>query len=211
LQQPPDLGVLAGKFPGIKGRRCVLFLSRLHPKKGLANLLQAWGRLTHDFKDWCLLIAGSGQITYEQELKKTVIDNKLEHSVLFLGPLYGESKRQALGVANVFALPSFSEGFSMAILEAAAAGVPVLLTPECNFPELAGAGAAVEVAPEVATVEKGLRQLMVLDESERRKMGRLGLVLVRRSYTWPIITRQMCEVYEWLMGSAAKPSCVRIV
>ena len=97
----------------------------------------------------------------------------------------------------------------MAILEAAAAGVPVLLTPECNFPELAAAGAAVEVAPEAATVENGLRQLLALDDPARRKMGRLGLELVKKSYTWPVIGEQMCQVYEWLLGRAAKPACVR--
>lgn len=211
IQIPPDNEARAGGFPGINGRRCVLFLSRLHPKKGLGNMLQAWSRLAPNFGDWCLLIAGGGQPAYEQELKKTAVDLGLEQSVLFLGPLYGPAKRQALSVASVFALPSFSEGFSMAILEAAAAGIPVLLTPECNFPELAAAGAGVEVAPEAASVEKGLRQLLALDEPDRRKMGRLGLELVRKSYTWPVIGEQMCQVYEWLLGRAPKPACVRMV
>jgi glycosyltransferase involved in cell wall biosynthesis len=211
FQFQSENGALAGQFPGVNGRRCVLFLSRLHPKKGLDNLLRAWARLVHDFNDWCLLIAGGGQPSYEQELKNAVIDQGLEQSVLFLGPLYGASKRQALAAASVFALPSFSEGFSVAILEAAATGIPVLLTPECNFPELAGAGAGIEVAPEAASVEKGLRQLFELDEPERRKMGRLGLELVRKSYTWPVIGAQMCQVYEWLLGRAPKPACVRMV
>lgn len=208
FQQPVNPDALAEKFPGIEGRPCVLFLSRLHPKKGLENLLQAWRRLVPDFKDWCLLIAGSGQPDYERELKRFVKDNDLEPSVLFLGPLYGEAKRQALCSAKVFALPSFSEGFSMAILEAAAARVPVLLTPECNFPELSRAGAAVEVAPQVADIERGLRQLLGLDETHRVEMGRLGLELVKRAYTWPVITKQMCQVYEWLLGNAAKPAWV---
>jgi poly(glycerol-phosphate) alpha-glucosyltransferase len=208
FQLRPEAGTPA-EFAGVNGRRCVLFLSRLHPKKGLDNLLRAWARLVDDFGDWCLLIAGGGQPSYEQELKKAVVDRGLGQSVLFLGPLYGAAKHQALGLASLFVLPSFSEGFSMAILEAAATGVPIVLTPECNFPELAGAGAGIEVAPEVSAIENGMRQLLELDDPGRRKMGRLGLELVRKAYTWPVIGEQMCQVYEWLLGTAPKPACVR--
>lgn len=206
--QPLEPDTAAEKFPGLRGRRCILFLSRLHPKKGLANLLQAWRSLAPDFKDWCLVIAGGGQTVYEQELKTMVKDGGLESSVLFLGPLYGDAKRHVLGAAGIFTLPSFSEGFSMAVLEAAAARLPVLLTPECNFPELARAGAAIEVAPEASAVATGLRQLLELNETQRKEMGRRGSELVKQSYTWPVIAKQMCQMYEWLHGGASKPAFV---
>jgi len=206
--QTTAAGTLAEKIPKLKGRPCILFLSRLHPKKGLSNLLQAWQRVAHDFRDWRLLIAGAGQPAYEQELRDLAKNYGLEKSVVFTGPVYGEDKRQLLAAADVFVLPSFSEGFSVAILEAAAAGVPVLLTPECHFPELVKAGAAFEMAPQASAIEGGLRQILELSEGQRKAMGRRGLELVKQSYTWPVIAGRMCEVYEWLAGNGPRPECV---
>ncbi len=203
-------GAIEEKFPAIKGRRRLLFLSRLHPKKGLLNLLQAWQKLAPDFRDWQLLVAGSGEHEYEQELKTFSQNLIQDRSVVFLGPLYREDKRQILAVADAFALPSFSEGFSMAVLEAAAAGLPVLLTHECNFPELAKANAAIEISPDAAEIESGLRRLLQLPEAGRKEMGRRGQELVKKAYTWPVIARKMCDVYEWLGGNAPMPETVQL-
>jgi glycosyltransferase involved in cell wall biosynthesis len=208
-QQPGD--AFLEKFPATKGRRRILFLSRLHPKKGLENLLQAWRKMASDFKDWQLLIAGNGEPAYENDLKVLSGDLIPNKSVLFLGPTYGQDKKQTLAAADVFVLPSFSEGFSMAILEAAAAGLPVLLTPECNFPELARANAAIEMSPSVAGVEIGLREMLQLTEEQRKAMGRRGQELVRKSYTWPAVAEQMCQVYRWLAGNGPKPGSASIV
>jgi glycosyltransferase involved in cell wall biosynthesis len=190
------------------GRRVVLFLSRLHPKKGLANLLQAWRRVARDFPDWCLVIAGAGEPAYEQELQALGKQNGLEPSVIFAGPLYGGDKQRVLAGADVFVLPSFSEGFSMAILEAAAAGLPVLLTPECNFSELAKAGAAVAVSAQAPAIESGLRRLLELSDEQRQAMGLKAIELVRQSYTWPAIADRMHRVYEWMAGNGSRPEDV---
>jgi glycosyltransferase involved in cell wall biosynthesis len=198
------------KFPDIRGRRRILFLSRLHSKKGLTNLLQAWQRLAHNFKDWQLLIAGSGEPTYENELKASSRDLISDKSVVFLGPVYGSDKNKILAASDAFILPSFSEGFSMAILEAAAAGLPVLLTPECNFPELTASNAAIEISTDVSGIEKGLRQVIGLPEEQRKAMGQHGQNLVQKSYTWPSIAAQMCRVYDWLVGVAERPETVKL-
>jgi glycosyltransferase involved in cell wall biosynthesis len=207
---PRDNGI-AEKFPDLKGRRRILFLSRLHPKKGLGNLLQAWQKMAPDSKDWQLLIAGSGDPAYENELKafsKNLISNK---NVVFLGQVHGDDKKQILAAADGFILPSFSEGFSVAILEAAAASLPVLLTRECNFPELARANAAIEITTDVAGIEKGLRQILKLPDDQRKTMGQRGRELIKKSYTWPTIAEQMCRVYDWMAGKAAMPETVKII
>ncbi|HTR40302.1 MAG TPA: glycosyltransferase [Pseudomonadales bacterium] len=206
----PDNAIME-KFPEIKGRRRILFLSRLHPKKGLGNLLQAWQKMAPHFKDWQLLIAGSGDSAYESELKafsKDLIPNK---SVVFLGQISGENKKQILAAADAFILPSFSEGFSVAILEAAGAGLPVLLTPQCNFPELARANAAIEITTDTDGIEKGLRQILELPDEQRKVMGQNGHELIKKSYTWPSIAGQMCRVYDWMMGKCPMPETVRTV
>lgn len=204
----PDSAILE-KFPGLQGRRRILFLSRLHSKKGLDNLLEAWRKLAQDFKDWQLLVAGSGEPAYEKQLKACSNDLILNQSVLFLGPLYGEDKKQILAAADVFVLPSFSEGFSLAILEAAAAGLPVLLTPQCNFPELAQSSAAIEISTDPSGIENGLRQILELSKEQRKAMGQRGRELVKKSYAWPCIAEQMCHVYEWLTGNAAMPETMK--
>ncbi|HKI69020.1 MAG TPA: glycosyltransferase, partial [Verrucomicrobiae bacterium] len=210
LRPLPEREAIAERFPQVKGRHRVLFLSRLHPKKGLANLLSAWQKLGPDFGDWCVLIAGSGEPAYEEQMRTLVKDLALDRSVVFLGPAYGDDKRNAFAAADVFALPSYSEGFSVAVLEAAAAGLPVLLTRECNFPELAKAGAAVETSPNTSEIESGLRSLLEMTGEQRRAMGRRGKELVERAYTWPTIARQMLELYRWLSGNAQRPAFVQM-
>lgn len=196
------------KLEGLEpGRKILLFLSRLHPKKGLENLLPAWAR-QQQAKEWVLVIAGAGEPAYEQQLRRLVIEYSLERTVLFCGSVYGEDKKQLLAAADAFVLPSFSEGFSMAILEAAASGLPVLLTPECNFPELAAADAALVVAPEATAIETGLNRLLALTDEERKQMGNRGRALVRESYTWPVVADKMLAVYRWLAGAGPKPACV---
>lgn len=209
LQTLPDREAIAERFPDLKGRRRVLFLSRLHPKKGLPTLLRAWRDLGADSADWSLMIAGSGQPAYEKELRLLVREFELERCVLFLGPVYGAEKARALAAADVFVLPSYSEGFSMAILEASAAGLPVLLTRECNFPELVMAGAALEIATVSEGVALGLKHMFRLSDVQRIEMGRRGRELVERSYTWPAIAAQMMGVYQWLTRNGPVPDVVK--
>lgn len=191
-------------------QKILLFLSRLHPKKGLENLLQAWQTLAADFSDWRLVIAGAGDAAYETKLKSLVQTLHLSSRVVFIGPVYGAAKSELLAASAAFVLPSYSEGFSMAVLEAAAAGLPIMLTPECNFPELVGARAALETAPEIHAIAAQLRKLLKLSTAEREAMGARGRALIERHYTWPVLSAQMCQVYQWLLGRTARPDCVRL-
>ena len=204
-------GAIFEKLPEFKGRRRILFLSRLHPKKGLGNLLQAWQKMAPDFKEWQLIIAGSGDPAYEKELKAFSGDLLADHSCVFVGQVQGEDKKQILAAADVFVLPSFSEGFSVAILEAAAAGLPVLLTPQCNFPQLARANAALEISTDAVGIEIGLRQFLEMTVEQRKTMGQHGRELIKKSYTWPAIAEQMCHLYDWMAGTVAMPDTVKVI
>lgn len=218
---PPDRSVLEARFPALRARRWILFLSRIHPKKGLLHLLQAWktvcarpvdlsSGLLPPSSNWVLVIAGPDEIGHESQVKQRCRDLGLESTVLFTGPLRGADKLAALGHSELFVLPSFSEGFSMAALEAAAAGLPVLLTPQCNFPELARAGAAIEVAPDAASCAAGLRHILTVPQAERRAMGRHAQRLVTHAYIWPRIAEQMLAVYHWLIQGDSPPDSVRL-
>jgi glycosyltransferase involved in cell wall biosynthesis len=206
----PAYEAIEAEHPNLKGKKRLLFLSRIHPKKGLPHLLRAWQRLAREFDDWTLLIAGNDQLGHEQEMRTLTTDLGLENSVLFLGPVYGEAKKRALAGSDAFVLPSFSEGFSMVVLEAAACGLPIVLTPQCNFLELAEASGAIEVEPEVSSCEGGLRRMFSLSGTQRKNMGACGRELIERVYTWPAIAARMGAVYAWLLGQGTKPDCVSL-
>ncbi|HWQ92141.1 MAG TPA: glycosyltransferase [Clostridia bacterium] len=206
----PSHDAIEARYPQLKYRKRALFLSRLHPKKGLPHLLRAWKAVVVSWPNWVLLIAGPDEAGHQAEMKSLASNLSLADSVVFLGPVYGEDKRTALACANLFVLPSFSEGFSMAVMEAAACGLPVLLTPECNFPELRAAGGAIEVSPDAKGCEQGLRQMLGMTDPERKAMGQRARKLVERSYTWPSIAREMLSVYSWVLGVGETPDCVQL-
>lgn len=195
------------EYPHLRGRRIVLFLSRLHEKKGLKHLIEGWARVHRDMSDWHLVIVGPDD-GYEMQLKQAIATQNLSDSVTLTGPRSGEAKRQALAAAELFVLPSFSEGFSMAVLEALAAELPVLITPGCNFPEVERRGVGRVVAADVDGVEQGLRELLSFDTAELRQMGRRGRAMVENGYTWDQVAGETLELYRWLIDGGPAPVCV---
>jgi poly(glycerol-phosphate) alpha-glucosyltransferase len=202
---------LCREYPELTGRQILLFLSRVHPKKGLPDLLHAWAKTKPHEKNWTLLIVGPDESGHESELRKLVDDLRLSRHVVFGGPAYGEKKHALFSAADAFVLPSHSEGFSMAVLEAAASALPIMLTKECNFPELAAAGAAIEVPAGATGITEGLASFLVLSDSDRIQLGANALGLIKRSYTWPAVARQMSLVYDWLQNKGTRPDCVQTI
>ena len=103
----------------------------------------------------------------------------------------GAEKHALLRTADLFVLPSYSEGFPMAVLEAAAHRIPVVQTDECNFPELTAAGGAWECRAEQDAVQRALREALSAEDAERAEAGRKGRELVERSYSWDQIAEQV--------------------
>jgi glycosyltransferase involved in cell wall biosynthesis len=128
--------------------------------------------------------------------------------VTFTGPLQGELKASARSAAQVFVQPSFSEGFSMSILEALACRLPVLLTPGCNFPEAVSVGAAISVEPETGSCTEGLRQLLASSESQLSAMGQRGRALVESHYQWDAVAQETLQLYQWLIHGGPTPEFI---
>lgn len=205
---PPPRAQLEEQFPALKDRRIMLFLGRLHPKKGLAHFLPAWKRASMGQNDWHLLIAGPDDGGHRAQLEAHIAALGLETQVTFAGLLTGETKRAALHHAGAFVLPSHSEGFSMSLLEALGACVPILITPGCNFPEATRAGAAIETPSSESGSFDALQQLLALSDAERHAMGERGRALVERDYQWEVVADKLKSVYAWCDGSAPKPDCI---
>lgn len=201
LPSPEPFLALIARPPG---RRYVLFLSRLHYKKGLDLLAQAFRHVAEECPDVDLVVAGPDDGA-EDEFRVLVRRFGLEKRVLMVGPLYGETKLQALVAAACFCLPSRQEGFSIAITEALACGTPVVITHACHFPEVGLAGAGAVVALDPADIAGGMIEILK-DRGMAETMGRNGRQLVFENYTWPRIARLTTGLYE--AYSPADPTAV---
>jgi glycosyltransferase involved in cell wall biosynthesis len=196
------------------GGKILLYLGRLHPKKGISNLLKSWASiqsLSSSIVDlqsspWFLAIAGWDQGNHEKELRQQVAELGIEDSVLFLGPRFKDEKAACYRNCDAFVLPSFSEGVPMVVLEAWSYGKPVLMTPECNLPEGFSANAAIRVETRSESIRQGLHSLLEMSESDRQGMGHRGLKLVSERFTWPKVASQMRDLYAWVTGGGPRPA-----
>lgn len=211
FEKMPGRDELEEIIPAARDRKRLLFLSRIHPKKGLIPLMEAWAKLPAAVRaDWLLIVAGPDEAGHEQQVKSLADSLEIGESLAFPGPLHGQAKLRALAGADLFLLPSFSEGFSIALLEAAACGIPVLQTPQCNFPELTQAGAAIEASPEPGKLASALEGLMGLPERQRVEMGARGKALVRDRYTWEHVGSQMTQLCHWILEGGTTPDFVSL-
>ena len=179
--------------PGLPQRPYVLFLSRLHYKKGLDILADAFRRVAPLFPDVDLVVAGPDGGA-EDEFRERIRQYGLESRVHMTGGLYGPGKIAALKQSACFCLPSRQEGFSVAITEALACGVPVAITDSCHFPEVAEAKAGVVCSLDPMAVASALEQILE-DPDRAARMAAAGAKLVRANYTWPRIALQTIAAY----------------
>lgn len=203
----PSPEVFVEAFPATRGKKIALFMARLHVKKGLEHLIRGWADLHEEFSEWQLVIAGPDR-GFASAAQRLVQELAVDASVTFTGNLAGEQRLAALSAASLFVQPSFSEGFSMAVLEALACRLPVLLTPGCNFGAAIKADAGIEVAANSQATAAGLRQLLEMTDSARREMGQRGRKLVEEEYTWDRVAEQTLDVYHWLTGKRSAPATI---
>jgi len=188
--------------------KVLLFLARIHPKKGLAELIEGWRISPARRNGWMLEIAGWDDGKHEAELRAHCKRLELCSSVSWVGPQYGVDLANAYKRASAFILPSFSEGLPMAVLAAWAYGKPVLMTPHCNLPEGFAAEAALEIDPDPDSIAQGITRIVEMPGEELAAMGRRGRRLVEEKFAWPKVAADMRAVYDWVLGNRPKPECV---
>ncbi|HIM16477.1 MAG TPA: glycosyltransferase, partial [Dehalococcoidia bacterium] len=156
---------------------------------------QAFGNLVRTRHDVRLVVAGPDEDNTLTEVKTILKSHGALEKAVFPGMLTGEQKLEALGAADIFALTSYSEGFSVALLEALSAGLPLVITDECNFPEVGDSRAGFVVRPNDSETASALMSL--LDSADlRREMSENARRLVRSNYTWERIAEKMFTLYE---------------
>lgn len=207
-----DLPELSGKKPESQ-RKHLLFLGRITPKKGVAELLRTWEILCRGnsaaMADWQLDIVGWGDCKFVASMKRFVMETGIGASVIFHGPAFDGDKARFYRNADGFILPSFSEGLPMAVLEAWSYGIPVLMTEQCNLPEGFAQDAAVRLELSEERLAPLLLDFFALSAEVRRRMGRNGRILVEHQFCWKRIGEQMLEVYCWCLGTGPRPRQVR--
>lgn len=189
-----DHGASFRKKWGLGSGPVVLFTGRLAKRKRLRLLLSAFVGLTHETGDARLLIVGpdDGELRRLRSLAQRRVQDR---RVVFTGLLAGAALQAAYAAADVFVLPAGGEGFSMAALEALAAGLPVVLTPDCGLDGIPESDAGLVVPPEVESLRQAIRQLLS-DPARRASMGRRGRALAEANYGWPRIASRTEAVYQ---------------
>lgn len=195
--------------PGLRGKRIVLFLGRIHFKKGLDLLVEAWGRVAATHPEARLVLAGPDFENTRAAVERHIAELGVGRSVCFTGMLRGNEKWSAMATAEAFVLPSYSEGLSVSALEAMGMGLPVILTTHCHLPEAERAGAGWEIPSEVGALTSVLQQLLSQPIATNRAMGAKGQRLVRDRFTWSVVGGKMRAMYGWIEGGL-EPAEVRV-
>ena len=203
FEYSPDVSEFLSAHPELSGKRVILFLGRLHRKKGLDVLARSYASLLHKIKDVALLVAGPDEDGTQKRMESILKTSLALRSIVFTGMLTGRDKLTALACADLFVLSSYSEGFSMAVLEALAAGLPVVISRQCNFPEVSEHDAGFVIEPNDAAVTEAISTLLS-DDQLRTRMGQNGRNLVREKYTWDAIAASMAGLYQRLVAQKMK-------
>ena len=175
------------------GKKVLLYLGRIHPKKNLANLIKAW--LTLRPHEWKLVVAGWGRSGYQDELSELANSMSCQGEIDFIGPQFDNEKLACFRNATAFILPSLSEGLPIAILEAWASNATVLMTPECNLEIGFQSNAAIRIGTSSEDIQKGILSMLNMSIEEHVEMGNAGRKLVEEAYSWTKIANEFSKIY----------------
>jgi glycosyltransferase involved in cell wall biosynthesis len=194
-----------------KPRRTLLFLSRIHPKKGVELLVDAWSKLDRsDRVGWTVKIAGNGEPEYVNSLRGLVRKRGLDGEISFVGPQFGADKLAAYYDADIFVLPTHSENFGMVIAEALACGVPVITTNGTPWEELTTRNSGWWIKNGLQSLVEALAASMALGDNQREEMGGNGRRLVEEKYSIQTVARKMLELYRWVVHDSERPEFVYV-
>ena len=190
--------------------RTLLYVGRLHKIKGLVELLEGWALYRAHAKGeaWRLRIVGWGEAEFTEILKAVVRNLGIDSTVEFAGPKFGDELLGEYSRADGFVLTSHSEAMPMAVLEAWASELPVIMTQGCGLPEGLVSGAAIKTSITPRDIAAAMATLTALPQRKREEMGRAGRALVEERYSWQTSAQAFADVYDWLAGRGAKPECV---
>jgi len=192
-----------------KTRKYILFLSRIHPKKGLEYLVENWLDLASEKKEWDLLICGPiNDRSYYRSIKQKVDDTGFRDRFHFTEMLNHEKRLAAYAVASLFVLPSHTENFGIVIAEAMAAQLPVITTKGTPWSELEDYDCGWWIELNRENLKNALDDALHTADAELAAKGKRARKLIADKYTWDRQSQKMKEVYSWVLGEGKMPDCV---
>ena len=203
-KKPPNKKDLAFKlkYDIRPDTRILLFLSRIHPFKGLELFLECILAIKDEFRknNWIFVIAGINELSHEEELKIFVENNDINDIVRFIGPQYKQDKVNTFDSADCFILPSKGENFGIAVIEALARGLPVITTRTTPWKELEDLDCGWWIRRTKNDFINTLLKLFSKDENNLIEMGKNGIELVESKYTWSKVAQQSIQMYKWVLN-----------
>lgn len=187
--------------------RRILFLSRVHPKKGLPFLLQAWTRLAPLYPDWELVIAGPDERGHTCEMQALAARIGAPRT-LWPGPVQGAAKDALYRSADLFVLPTHAENFGLVVAEALSYGLPVITTRNAPWQGLEDYRCGWWIPLDQAALDDALAQALALPDAARQEMGVRGHAYVDAAFGWDGILTRMAALYEWVAKGGSPPDFV---
>jgi len=195
----PASGLFRCKYPELKDKKIIFFLSRINFKKGLDILARAFGEVARKRDDVYLVLTGPDNEGYGTKVRAWLQEKGALGRSIFTGMLLGEKKLAALRDSDIFVLPSYTENFGLAVVEAMACGLPVIISNKVNiWREVSDGGAGIVTDCDGHQVAEAIARLLD-DRNLREEMGERGKKLVEEKYTWPEVAKQMIKVYEQIL------------
>jgi glycosyltransferase involved in cell wall biosynthesis len=189
----PNPEIFYQQFPETRSKKLIIFLGRIDPKKGLDLLAQAFAKVHQIFPETHLIVAGQDNTGYLSTAQNYFKEAGSADAVTFTGMLTGEIKYAALAASTIYVAPSYSEGFSMSVLEGMATGLPCAITTGCNFPEANDVAKIVGIdAEQIANALISFLQ----DPLKAKDMGDRARQFILETYTWDKVALKMVSVYK---------------
>lgn len=191
-------------------KKQILFLSRIHEKKGIEFLINAWEQLRAKYPTWNVVIAGNGEESYIHRLNEIIKSKSLRDCVEIIPPVFGEDKRRLYCESSLFVLPSYSENFGMVIAEAMSCGVPVITTNGTPWQELneIKLGWCIDLSLEklITSISKAIE----LGQDSLFRIGQECSKHIRDTYQYTEVAAKNKAVYEWILNGGVKPDFVQL-
>lgn len=191
------------------GKRKILFLSRIHPKKGIEILIDAWEAINISLRrDWEIEIAGNGESEYIESLEQKILSSSLQDEIKIIGPKFGLDKIKCYHSADLFVLPTYSENFGIVIAEALSCGLPVITTKGTPWDDLIRVDAGSWIDIGVESLKNTLENYLVKKQDDLKHMGENGRRLIEEKYSIESVGNNFLKLYKWLLYNTEKPDFV---
>lgn len=193
----------------VTDKKTLLFLSRLHPKKGIEVLIEAWSEVQANLKaSWQVDIIGNGDAAYINALKQQIANKGLAEQIKIHPPRYGADKIAAYQNAALFVLPTYSENFGIVVAEALAGGTPVITTNGTPWQQLDAMGCGWCIPTGKEALVKALETALQLPDSILNEMGVKGHRWMTSNYSMTAVAKNMHQLYHWMLGLESRPDFV---